>query len=291
MELQICNLTKQYGKKTAVDQMNLTLTSGIYGLLGENGAGKTTLMRLLCGIQTPSSGRILLNGKDACSMGEGYRRLLGYLPQQFGCYGDFSALDFLLYLAALKGVAKKHAEKQAEELLELVGLADKRKSKIRTFSGGMKQRLGIAQALLGNPRILILDEPTAGLDPRERIRFRSLIGACSRDRIILLSTHIISDVECLAEKLILMKAGKVLQFGKMEEITAGMDGMIWECIVPSERAEEYASGYRFGSVRNAGNDRTVVRVFSKRMPSVGAVQVKPDLEDLYLYYFGGGDRT
>ena len=201
MELKAIQLTKQYGSKTAVNHLNLSLSNGVYGLLGANGAGKTTLMRLLCDIQTPTSGKITLDGKNISVLGEKYRNLLGYLPQQFGYYPDFTAWDFLMYVAALKGLSEKQAHKKATELLEAVDLAEKRNLKIKTFSGGMKQRLGIAQAMLNNPRILILDEPTAGLDPKERVRFRNLISAFSKDRIVILSTHIVSDVEFIAEDI------------------------------------------------------------------------------------------
>ena len=190
MELEIRNLTKRYGQKTAVNHLNLSLIKGVYGLLGANGAGKTTLMRLICGIQTPSSGRITLNGRKIEVLGENYRKYLGYLPQQFPYYPDFRASDYLLYIAALKGLDEKKAKEKSKELLETVGLTKNSRQKIRTFSGGMKQRLGIAQAMLNDPHILVLDEPTAGLDPKERVRFRNLISAFSKDRIVILSTHI-----------------------------------------------------------------------------------------------------
>lgn len=218
MELKAIQLTKQYGSKTAVNHLNLSLSNGVYGLLGANGAGKTTLMRLLCDIQTPTSGKITLDGKNISVLGEKYRNLLGYLPQQFGYYPDFTAWDFLMYVAALKGLSEKQAHKKATELLEAVDLAEKRNLKIKTFSGGMKQRLGIAQAMLNNPRILILDEPTAGLDPKERVRFRNLISAFSKDRIVILSTHIVSDVEFIAEDIIMMKDGQILHFGKRRKL-------------------------------------------------------------------------
>lgn len=216
MTLTMKNLTKRYGQKTAVDHLNLTLTNGIYGLLGENGAGKTTLMRLLCGIQTPTSGKILLNGKNIQKMGVDYRRSLGYLPQHFGYYPDFTAQEFLSYLAALKGLSQKETRKKIAQLLEHTHLSEETNRKIKTFSGGMKQRLGIAQALLNNPKILILDEPTVGLDPKERVRFRELITSFSRDRIIILSTHIVSDVETVAEKIIIMKHGQILHQGNVQ---------------------------------------------------------------------------
>ena len=210
MELKTIGLTKKFGSKTAVDNLNITLTNGVYGLLGANGAGKTTLMRLLCNIQTPTSGKIMLNGRSIVELGEKYRNLLGYLPQHFGYYPDFSAYDFLLYISALKGLDEKAARKKAKELLEAVDLSRESKHKIKTFSGGMKQRLGIAQAMLNDPCILILDEPTAGLDPKERVRFRNLISAFSKDRIVILSTHIVSDVEFIAEEIIMMKSGQII---------------------------------------------------------------------------------
>ena len=191
MELNIDRVTKQYGPKIAVDRISLTLTPGVTGLLGANGAGKTTLMRMLCGILRPTSGSISLDGLDVST--EGYRAVLGYLPQDFGYYPSFSALDFLLYLGALKGMERKQAKERSLELLEVVGLGEVARKKIRTFSGGMKQRLGIAQALLNRPKLLILDEPTAGLDPKERVRFRTLIEEQGKESIVLLSTHIVYD--------------------------------------------------------------------------------------------------
>lgn len=198
MELKTIALTKKFGGRIAVNDLNLTFTNGVYGLLGANGAGKTTFMRLLCNLQNPTSGEILLDGKNIAGLGESYRKLLGYLPQHFVYYPDFTAIEFLLYVAALKGLNDKATEKKSKELLDEVGLTAESRRKIKTFSGGMKQRLGIAQAMLNNPRILILDEPTAGLDPKERVRFRNLISAFSKDRIVILSTHIVSDVEFIA---------------------------------------------------------------------------------------------
>lgn len=192
MEPVIKGITKQFKNKTAVDNVSLTLREGVYGLLGANGSGKTTLMRMICGVLKPTSGNIKFNGIDVSE--EKYRDLLGYLPQDFGYYPEFSAYDFLLYMSSLKGINRKRAKDKSKELLELVSLSDVAEKKIKTFSGGMKQRLGIAQALLNDPKVLILDEPTAGLDPNERIRFRNLISRLGRDRIALLSTHIVSDV-------------------------------------------------------------------------------------------------
>ena len=215
MELIIDRLTKQFQNKIAVDRASLRLHSGVFGLLGANGAGKTTLMRMLCGILQPTSGTITFDGMDVRE--EGYRAILGYLPQDFGYYPEFTAMDFLIYMAALKGLPKPSAKRRANELLELVGLQDMSRKKIKTFSGGMKQRLGIAQALLNDPKLLILDEPTAGLDPKERVRFRNLIGQLGKDSIVLLSTHIVSDIEHIADEVLMMKDGNLIYHGAWDE--------------------------------------------------------------------------
>ena len=284
MELCIDRLTKQYGHKLAVDRVDLELHRGVYGLLGANGAGKTTLMRMLCGILTPTSGEIRWGGREIGSLGEEYRSLLGYLPQDFGYYPEFTAEKFLLYLAALKGIGKVQAGQKMLELLELVGLSEERKHKIRTFSGGMKQSLGIAQALLNDPEILILDEPTAGLDPKERVRFRNLISACARDRIVLLSTHIVSDVEYIAGEILIMKEGRLIHRGAPDAITHEIDGKVWECRVDPARAEELCSRYNVGNLKNVGN-KTILRIIKDEKPMEEAVPAEASLEDLYLYYF------
>lgn len=216
MELCIDRLTKQYENKIVVDRISLQLTNGVYGLLGANGAGKTTLMRMLCGILKPTSGTVTFDGVDVSS--EKYRAELGYLPQDFGYYPEFSGLDFLLYMASLKGLTKPQAKRKSKDLLELVSLTDVAKKKINTYSGGMKQRLGIAQVLLNDPKIIILDEPTAGLDPKERVRFRNLIKDLGEKSIVLLSTHIVSDIEHIAGKVLMMKAGQIIYNGSADEI-------------------------------------------------------------------------
>ena len=220
MELIADRLTKQYKNKIAVDRMSFTLTNGVTGLIGANRAGKTTLMRLLSGILIPTSGTVTCDGMDVDT--EEYRDILGYLPQEFGYYPEFSGRDFLLYMSAVKGLAKPDAKRKTEELIELVGLKDAARKKVRTYSGGMKQRLGIAQALLNDPQVLIMDEPTAGLDPQERIRFRELISGLGRDRIVLLSTHIVSDLEHIADRLMIMKEGRLIWQGRWE---AGKEDM------------------------------------------------------------------
>ena len=208
MELVIDRVSKQYKNRIAVDRVSVNLKEGVYGLLGENGAGKTTLMRMICGILRPTGGTIALDGTDAGE--EAYRAALGYLPQDFGYYPEFSAEDFLFYIGALKGLSRTSARKKTKELLELVALWDVRRKKIKTFSGGMKQRLGIAQALINDPRLLILDEPTAGLDPKERVRFRNLIESLGKENIVLLSTHSVSDIEHIADKILIMKSGRMI---------------------------------------------------------------------------------
>ncbi|MCI9314339.1 MAG: ABC transporter ATP-binding protein [Lachnospiraceae bacterium] len=218
MELILDRVTKQYKNKIVVDRLNVVLKEGVYGLLGANGAGKTTLMRMICGIAKISSGEIRLDSEEIGDMGSRYRDLLGYLPQDFGYYPNFSAMEFMLYIASLKGLNRSYARKQSKILLEKVGLEAEMRHKIKTFSGGMRQRLGIAQALLNDPKILILDEPTAGLDPKERVRFRNMIAELGRDRIVILSTHIVSDVEEIADWIFLMKQGQFIAQGTLEDL-------------------------------------------------------------------------
>ena len=214
MKLTVDRISKQYKNHIAVDRVSFELQKGVYGLLGANGAGKTTLMRMICGILKPTGGTITFDGMDASE--EEYRSILGYLPQDFGYYPEFNATDFLMYFAALKGIPKSPAACRTNELLELVGLQDVKRKKIKTFSGGMKQRLGIAQALLNDPKLLVLDEPTAGLDPKERVRFRTLIEELGKDSIVLLSTHIVSDIEHIANEILMMKDGQLIYRGKWD---------------------------------------------------------------------------
>ena len=284
MELQLDRVTKQYGTKRAVDRLNLSMKVGVYGLLGANGAGKTTLMRLLCDILNPTSGEIRYDGQNIHVMGEEYRSLLGYLPQNFGYYPEFTAEKFMLYMAALKGLNRSFAQNRTEELLRLVGLEKERRKKIKTFSGGMKRRLGIAQAMLNEPEILILDEPTAGLDPKERVRFRNLISSFSKDKIVLLSTHIVSDVEYIADKIFLMKEGQILKEGTPEEITAQMNGLVWECEVDEKRVAELEYRYTIVNMKKK-NGAIELRIVSDTKPDEAAISVDATLEDMYLYYF------
>lgn len=287
MELVLDRLTKQYKNKIAVDRLNVILHQGVYGLLGANGAGKTTLMRMICGIIKPTGGEVTFNGISVNS--EEYRDVLGYLPQNFGYYPSFTALNFLLYMASLKGIPKYKAKQKAMELLEVVSLTDMAHKKIKTFSGGMKQRLGIAQALLNNPQILILDEPTAGLDPKERIRFRNMISQLGKDRIVLLSTHIVSDVEYIADTILIMKNGEIIHKGSLEDIIKVIDNKVWESKVTSCLFDELSASYPVINTKQDKND-VLIRLISDKKPCAGAASVTPTLEDLYLYYFSEGSR-
>lgn len=284
MELSIDRLTKHYGSKIAVDCVSATLKPGVYGLLGANGAGKTTLMRMLCAILESTSGEVFLNGKDIVAMGADYRNVLGYLPQDFGYYPGYTAMEFLLYISALKGIPRNIAKKRAAELLEEVGLGEAANQKVKTFSGGMKQRVGIAQALLNNPEILILDEPTAGLDPKERVRFRNLLSDCAGDKIIVLSTHIVSDIEAVADEVLLMKKGKFVLQGSVPDLIKKAEGKVWELAVPQEDTRKWQVGSTVANLRHEGS-QVVLRIISEHMPGETAVPCEATLEDLYLYYF------
>ena len=282
MELSVDRLTKHYGRKIAVDCVSTVLTPGVYGLLGENGAGKTTFMRMLCAILESTSGEVFLDGREITSMGADYRDVLGYLPQEFGYYPNYKAEEFLRYMAALKGIPRDVAKKRVQELLEVVGLSDVAGKKMKTLSGGMKQRVGIAQALLNYPRLLILDEPTAGLDPKERVRFRNLISDYAGDRIVLLSTHIVSDIEAIADEVLLMKKGKVLIQGTVSELTKKAAGKVWELTVSPSEAKIWQEKAAVANLRHEG-EQVVLRILSDVKPAEGAAHCEAGLEDLYLY--------
>ncbi|WP_339221358.1 ABC transporter ATP-binding protein [Paenibacillus sp. FSL H8-0332] len=284
LELTLIGVSKQFSGKLAVDKVSIKFTSGVYGLLGANGAGKTTIMRMVCGILNPTSGAIQMNGKEIIGMGEEYRNLLGYLPQDFGYYPDFSAEEFMWYVATLKGLPMRIAKARTKELLLTVALSEVSSKKIRTFSGGMRQRLGIAQAMLNEPKVLVLDEPTAGLDPKERVRFRNLIADLARDKIVLLSTHIVSDVEYIADQILVMKKGELMMRGTVGELTASMDGFVWRCSVPAKEVDQWNSRYCVSNLRHEG-EQVEMRIVSSKKPADEAQLVAPTLEDFYLYHF------
>lgn len=285
MELKFTNLTKQFGEVAAVQNVSYTLKNGVYGLLGVNGAGKTTLMRILTTLIQPTSGTITWNGRDIFRMDGEYRRLLGYLPQDYGFYPDFTVQDYLMYIAALKGIRESVARQRVKTLLGQVGMTKARGKKMKTLSGGMKRRVGIAQAMLNDPRILILDEPTAGLDPSERIRFRNLISELSEDRVVLLSTHIVSDVEYIAGEILLMKDGEITISGTAEEVIASMPLKVWRCSVKKETIEKVLHKYLVSNVKTVPGGAEL-RILSATPPIANAVEEDATLEDVFLYYFG-----
>ena len=282
-ELKLMDIEKRYKDKEAVRKFNYTFVNGVYGLLGENGAGKTTLMRLICGILKPTTGNIYCDNIEIASMGAEYRKLLGYLPQDFGYYDEFTAERFLRYMAALKALPKEYADSRIEELLDLVELKNKKKKKLKTFSGGMIRRIGIAQALLNDPEILILDEPTAGLDPKERVCFRKVISSLGKNRIVLLSTHIVSDIDYIADKILIMKNGELIQEGTEKKIIEKVEGHVWKCVVSEKEAERIENLYIVSNMRNSG-ENVELRIISKKQPVVNAKNVESTLEDAYLYH-------
>ena len=285
MKLSFENISKLYGDTVALQQIDLTLGSGVYGLLGPNGAGKTTLMRIMTDLLAPSTGRVLLDGQDIAVMGAAFRKKLGYLPQDFGVYPNFTAEQFLLYIARLKGLSKFDAKRQTDGLLHMVGLEDKKQKKLKGFSGGQRQRVGIAQALLGDPEILVLDEPTAGLDPEERIRFRGIISDLSQQKLVLLSTHIVSDLEAVANEIILLRKGVVLETEKPSVLLERLNGQVWIVTVPAAEEAAFTKQYACSNVMHT-DGKSVIRLLSESAPRPDAVPTAPNMEDLYLYYFG-----
>ena len=283
--LEIKDLYKGYDKNPVIKNISITVDRGeIHGLIGENSAGKTTLMQMVCGIVAPTSGEVLVNGKNNLRLGEKFRDVLGYLPQEFGYTPGFSAKDFMLYIASIKGLDPHFAKRKTNDLLALVNLEDAANHKIRTFSGGMKRRLGIAQALLNDPEILILDEPTAGLDPKERAYFRNIISEMANGKIIIISTHIVSDIEYISDQILIMKKGRLILQGSAESLLPEVDGMVWNVTIPQNEWIHFEAHH---SIVNSHNQGTVVeaRVISNKRPTEEAVAVVPTLEDLYLKCF------
>lgn len=291
MELELKNASKEFSGVHAVNHVSFSMKKGVYGLLVVNGAGKTTLMRMLCTLIRPTTGEILWNGKNILELGADYRNVLGYLPQDFGYYPDLSIYDYMMYIASIKGIRQGAARKRTKQLLGQVGLEKYEKRKMKTLSGGMARRVGIAQAMLNNPKILVLDEPTAGLDPNERIRFRNLISELSEDRLVLLSTHIVSDVEFIANQIMLMKNGQFFYTGTTENLISSMDESVWHCTVPKQRVNDFSKKYLVDNVKTVPGGAEL-RILSKVPPTEQAVREEATLEDAFLLYFGerAGDK-
>jgi len=284
MELRMEGICKNFKDKNVLQEINIKIENGLYGLLGPNGAGKTTLMRILADILEPNKGKVFINGKDKSTCGDEYRSKIGYLPQEISYYSDFTGLDYLQYVSALKGLSKEQAHNKIDELACGVGLQDDLFRKVITYSGGMKQRLGIAQALLNEPEILILDEPTAGLDPHERIKFRNIISVFSKDRLVLLSTHIVSDVDSIAKQIMMIGNGKIENNTTAEEYMKSMEGRVWIFELPIDKLVEFQKKAVISNAVPRG-DRIEVRVIDEKKPSDDAVPASPNMEDAYLYVF------
>ncbi|MCM1468221.1 MAG: ABC transporter ATP-binding protein [Alistipes sp.] len=282
--LSIENVTKKYGGFTALQDISLTFEKGVYGLLAPNGAGKTTLIKMLATLLFPTEGKIRWDGEDILAMDERYRGILGYLPQEFGYYKNYTPVQFLRYVGALQCMDKKETDRRIGELLELVSLADVRNKKMKQFSGGMLQRVGIAQAMMNDPALLILDEPTAGLDPRERVRFRNLIHSLSKDRIVILSTHIVSDIETIANQIVMIREHRIYQNDSPVNICNALRGKVFE--VPADRR---LSENEFLLSECQGDGETMYRIVTDR-PGEGAKEVLPNLEDAFLYIYGENQK-
>lgn len=284
MELKIKNLSKKYNDFFALRKFSVTLTEGVYGLLGPNGAGKSTLMNILTDNLDRTSGKIYFNGTDIRTMGAGYRRRIGYMPQQQGFYEQFTAAEFLRYMGGLKNVKRTELNGQIREKLKMVNMYEHRNKKLGSFSGGMRQRIMLAQALLGSPEILILDEPTAGLDPKERINMRNMIAEISKNKIILIATHVVSDIEFIAKDILLMKSGRLLMAGSPAELLAEMEDKVFEIEMDADEDSYLEKDWKIANVCISTGGK-ILRVIADRKPDAEHVRaVRPTLEDLYLYY-------
>lgn len=289
MILEVKDISKQYKTKIALHDVNLTLSNGVYGLVGPNGAGKTTLINIIVDVLKASKGNIFYNGKNINDDIENYLDLIGYLPQYPKFYGNFKCIEFLKYMCELKGIPKKSRNKKIRESLEICNLVNEENRKISEFSGGMKQRLGIAQAIINNPKLLILDEPTAGLDPKERIRFRNIISNLSTDRIVILATHIMEDIESIANQVILIQNGSIIGVKNTQELLKEIQNKVWIMEVKAEDVTEFEQNYLVSNIIHNTCDKCTIRYISgKKLDN--SISVSPKLEEVYLYYFDNGEK-
>lgn len=289
MKIEIKNVTKRYGKQYALKGFSVTLEDGVYGLLGPNGAGKTTLINIILGILPADTGAIFLDGTNVNAMKRSYFDLVGYLPQYPEFYKHYTCREFLDYMCVIKNINKKIAKERIDELLQMVNLKDAESKRIGAFSGGMRQRLGIAQAILNDPKILILDEPTAGLDPKERIRFRNIISKLSKNRIVILATHIVTDVEFIAKEVMIMNKGQLLQKGTLQQLTEPIMSKVWKMEVDEETSNHLLEKYSVGNIvpTEIGYQ---LKIVSDTKPDENAQNIAPALEDVFMYYFGKEDK-
>lgn len=286
MNIEFQNISKQYKGRYALWDFSAKLKEGVYGLLGANGAGKTTLINIFVGILKRDKGNILIDGVEAGKLGKQFLSQIGYMPQYPIFYPEFKVIDFLDYMCALKGIPANIGRKRIDELLQIVNLTDARHKKIGALSGGMRQRVGIVQAMLGDPKILILDEPTAGLDPQERIRFRNLITKFSQGRTVLLATHIVSDVECIANEVLILKQGQLIRKNTISTLEQEIEGKVWSLEQSDSTGAKQFDDLQISNMQRQG-DKIMMRIISEKQPDKWAVTVKPNLEDVFLYYFGG----
>jgi ABC-2 type transport system ATP-binding protein len=287
MDISIENVTKKYGSFKALDNFSASFSNGVYGLLGPNGAGKSTLINIIVGLLKSNGGSVKFNNKNVVELGDEFLNYIGYLPQYPRFYANFTVYEFMKYMAALKSIPKKESDNRIHELLNFLNIFEHKNKKTSQLSGGMKQRLGIAQALINNPEFLILDEPTAGLDPKERIRFRNLISQLAKDRTVLLATHIVSDVSFIAKEIILLRNGIKVQQDTPEKLIKLVEGKIWITEIESNQLNDALAKYTVSNARNTENGYEL-RIVSEKHPEFDTVkQATPNLEDVYLYYFGG----